>query len=88
MTSGQDESPAIIYDPHARRQMRDRRITERQVEAVLKSYHTSYPADPLPHTLERSTIFIGEVDGRDLKVYVLQGSQPPYVKTVVWKGDE
>ena len=71
-----DDAGRIVYDAHARRQMPDRRITEQQVEAVLANYHTSYPAEPLPQTAERSMIYIGEVDGRDLKVYVLQGSDP------------
>ena len=77
----------VVYDDHARQQMRDRRITELEVEAVLSNYHTSYPAGSLPHTPERSVIYIGRVDDRDLKVYVLEGSDPPYIKTVVWRGD-
>jgi len=54
--------------------MRDRRISEAQVQSVLASYHTSYPAEPLPDRAERSIVHVGTVDGRDLKVYVLEGS--------------
>ena len=67
MTNGNDAA-RVVYDPHARRQMRDRRITEQQVEMVLANYHTSYPAEPLPHVPGRSIVYIGEADGRDLKV--------------------
>lgn len=66
--------------------MRRRVVTREQVEKVLRSYHASYPAVPLPGRSERSIIYVGRVDGRDLKVYVLAGSDPPYVKTVAWLG--
>jgi hypothetical protein len=78
----------FIVDDHARLQMKIRRITEEQIEVVPRTYHTSYPAEPFPDTAERSMIYVGSVGGRDLKVYILQGSDPPYVKTVVWKGEE
>lgn len=83
-----NRDPGIVYDGHARRQMQERRITEAQVESVLAAYHTSYPAEPLPRRPERSIVYVGAVGGRDLKVYVLEESDPPYIKTVVWKGEE
>lgn len=67
--------------------MRWRGITEAQVEQALATYHTSYPAESVPHTRYRSLLYIGTVRGRDLKVYVREGSDPPYVTTVVWRGD-
>ena len=78
----------VSYDGHARLRMRLRGITEAQVELVLAEYHTSYPAEPLPGRRVRALVYVGLVDGRDLKVYVEEGSYPPYVATVVWKGDE
>lgn len=83
-----DLSAGITYEPHARAQMRARGITEAQVRAALAAYHTSYPAEPLPHSALRSTVYIGVADGRDLKVYVRTGSHPPHVTTAVWKGDD
>ena len=67
--------------------MRRRRITKEQVEHVLAYYHTSHPAQPLPHTTERSVVYVGTVDGRELRVYVLKDSNPSYVKTAAWKDE-
>jgi hypothetical protein len=68
--------------------MLKRGVTDEQIRAALRSYHTSYPAEPLPHTPLRAIVYVGTVDERDLKVDVLQGSSPPHVMTVVWKGDD
>ena len=78
----------ITYQDHARRRMGRRKITDVQVETVLNQWHTSYPAEPLPHRPYRSTVYVGTVDGRELKVYVLEGSDPPHVMTAAWKGEE
>ena len=83
-----DLSRGFVIGDHARRQMHDRGITDEHVETALVSYHTSYPAEPLPHQREQSTVYVGMVAGRDLKVYVRDNSDPPFVRTVVWKGDE
>ena len=83
-----DLTGGFIIGGHAARQMRDRGVTREQVEAVLASYHSSYPAEPLPHQREESTVYIGTLAGRDLKVYVRDNSNPPYVRTVVWRGEE
>ena len=66
--------------------MRTKHITEAQVERALAAYHTLYPDEPLPHTPVRAIIYIGTVAGRDLKVYVQEHSDPPYVLTVTWRG--
>jgi hypothetical protein len=78
----------MTFGAHAREQMEARGITEQQVRAAMMPYHTSYPAESLPHTPLRSTVYIGTVEGRDLKVYVRTGSAPPHVTTAFWKGDE
>lgn len=76
------------FEPHARTQMQTRGISAEQVRQALASFHTSYPAEPLAHTAVRSVVYIGTVGGRDLKVYVLVGSEPPHVTTAVWRGEE
>lgn len=83
-----DLANGFIIGDQATRQMHHRGITREQVEAVLLSYHTSYPAEPLPRQREQSTFYVGTLAGRDLKVYVRDNSNPPYVRTVVWKGEE
>lgn len=81
-----DLCAGITYEPDALAQMHARGITRAQVQAALAAYHTSYPAEPLPHSALRSTVYIGVADGRDRKVYVRTGSNPPHVTTTVWKG--
>jgi hypothetical protein len=83
-----DLSDGFVTNAHAQRQMRDRGITFEDIEAVLRTYHTSYPAEPLPRRREQSTVYVGTVAGRDLKVYVRDNSHPPVVRTIVWKGEE
>lgn len=63
-----DLTNGFIIGRHAARQMHDRGVTREQVEATLQSYHTSYPAGPLPHQREQSTVYVGALAGRDLKV--------------------
>ena len=71
------------YSGHAREQMVRRQVPAGDVEYVLDHFHTRRPA--LPRVNARpAEIYIGIVDGRDLKVYVEIGSRPPYVKTVAW----
>ena len=67
--------------------MRQRRITGGQVEQVLRDHHTSHPAQPLRNSRFRSRIYVGTVDGRDLKVYIREDSDPQYVTTVAWKDE-
>jgi hypothetical protein len=78
----------ITYQRHAWRKMDQRETSEAQIREVLRNYHTSYPAEQLSHTSVRAIAYVGTVGGRDLKVYVLEGSSPPHVMTVVWKGDD
>lgn len=76
----------LIYHPHARDRMMDFGISERQVRIALEAHHTRIPAAALSGRSFRSTIYIGTVDGRDLKVYIEDGSDPPLVRTISWRG--
>ncbi len=80
--------PVIRYHPHTRLRMREKGITEAQVDHALRTYHTSYPAESLPGRAFRSTVYVATIGGRDLKVYVQDGSGPLLVRTVAWRGDE
>lgn len=61
-----------------------RGITEADVVHVLEHFHSSFPARPLPGRSFRSRIYVGTVAGGDLQVYVEEGTNPPYVRTVAW----
>lgn len=87
MSKVSEPAPRPIYDPHAELQMRHRSITKQQIEYVLANYHTSHPAQPLPRTARRSVIYVGTIDSRELRVYVLEGSDPPYVRTAAWRDE-
>jgi hypothetical protein len=72
---------------HAPWRMGTRGVTREQIEEALTSYHTSYPAEPLPHVPYRCTVYMATIGGRQLKVYVQDGTHPPIVRTVAWKDD-
>lgn len=63
------------YTKHAREQMAARRITEAEVEEVLRSYHTSYT------DRKGNPIYIGHPNSRRIKVVVVRDSDPPHVIT-------
>jgi hypothetical protein len=71
---------------HTRRRMRERGISEEAVGFVLTNYHTSRPAPRRQGALP-SVIYVGDYQGRNLKVYVIRDSSPPVVTTVVFEGD-
>ena len=56
--------------------MRQRAISEREVEAVLADYHTSYTDEG------GNPIFVGHPGGRRVVVVVRLESNPPHVVTV------
>jgi hypothetical protein len=66
--------------------MRQRDISDDAVARVLSDYHTSRPA-PFRPGARPAIIYIGEHEGRDLKVYVVRDDDPPLVTTVAWEGD-
>lgn len=70
---------------HAVRQMRRRAIPNEAISSVLLGYHTRRPAPP-NQAAKPADILIGVYDGRNLKVYVERGSDPPKIKTAVWDG--
>jgi hypothetical protein len=56
--------------------MRQRRISEEEVEAVLADYHTEYP------DRQGNRIVIGRPGDRRVKVVVAKDSDPPRIITV------
>ena len=64
--------------------MEQRGIPEEAVDFVLENYHTARPAGPRGGS-KPAIIYIGEWQGRNLRVYVERGSVPPFVKTVAWE---
>lgn len=77
----------LRFTSHALEQMHERRIPRRAVEAVLQDYDVARPA-PFRPGAKPAMIYVGEYQGRRLKVYAAQGSDPPLVTTAVWEGDE
>ncbi|MBI5283722.1 MAG: DUF4258 domain-containing protein [Chloroflexi bacterium] len=75
------------YIAYTYRRMAERGITEEQIEYVLRNYDTRRPSPPYRNGEKPSEIFIGDCDGRRLKVYVERDSDPPFIKTAVWEGD-
>ena len=59
---------------------------EKRRRTLLMNYDTSRPAPYRPGAT-RTIIYIGEWQGRRLKVYVEEGSNPLKVKTVAWEGE-
>ena len=78
------QEPDIIFDEHARARMRERQVSEEAVRHLLRHYDVSRPAPPRPPS-PPAIIYEGEYQGRRLKVYVRQDSNPAYVVTVAWK---
>lgn len=76
-----------FLNPHVRTRMAQRGIPEEAIWQVLDNYHTQHPARSQPGVAP-TVVFVGEYQGRNLKVYVRRDSNPPYVKTVVWEGDQ
>lgn len=65
-----------MYTAHARDRMRQRQISEGEVETVLADHHTSYP------DREGNLIMIGHPGGRRVKVVIAKDSNPPRIITV------
>lgn len=80
-----DPTRGVRFLGHARVQMEMRTITEAQVERALQTYHTSLPARRLPGDAVGATEYIADIDGRVLKVYVENATDPPLVRTVAWR---
>ena len=65
----------VRYTRHAREQMAFRRISETEVEEVIRQHHTHY-ADR-----KDNDIYVGHPGGRRVKVVVAKDSDPPLVIT-------
>jgi hypothetical protein len=76
---------SVKYTRHAKWRMRQRGIPEEAVEAVLEEHHTSYLATRRSDE-PQTAIFVGEYQGRNLRVYVERDTTPIKVKTAVWEG--
>lgn len=85
---GGSVSVDLEYAPHVLRRMRQRRIEPRQVEAVLANSMISYPAPQPPGRAYRAVVHRADVDGRPLKIYVQEGTDPPRVLTAAWADEE
>ncbi|MXX18179.1 MAG: DUF4258 domain-containing protein [Dehalococcoidia bacterium] len=72
------------FTRHARQRMRERRVSEEAVDAVLASYHTSRPASRRPGA-RPAVIYVGIWQNRTLRVYVRRDASPPVVTTVAWE---
>ena len=71
-------SRGLVLGPHAQDQMAERSITEADVQTVL--------ANPLfrrPSYDYREEVYGHALDGRTLKVVIVEGSLPPIVVTVM-----
>ena len=84
LASEEDILPRRVIVPHARTRMEMRGIPEMAIDRVLEHYHTSRPAGPRPGA-KPCVIYIGEWEGRDLRVYVERGSAPPRIMTAAWE---
>ena len=62
-----------------------RGVTDEAVLTALREYHTTHPAESLPYQSVQARVYIATIGERDLKVYVEEGSDPPLVRTVVWR---
>ncbi len=65
----------VRYTHHAREQMALRRMSEAEVEDVIRQHHTHY-ADR-----NGNDIYVGHPSGRRVKVVVAKNSDPPLVIT-------
>ena len=78
-------APSFATNSHARRRMTKRKVPQEAIEWVLNNHDTRRDARPLPKT-KPAEIYIGEYQGRRLRVYVEKGTKPLKVKTAAWEG--
>jgi hypothetical protein len=82
----EDAAPAFVESSHARLRQVERSVPREAKARVLANYDTSRPAPYRPGAT-RTIIYIGDWQGRRLKVYVEEDSSPLRIKTVAWEGD-
>ena len=74
----------LVYSYHARQRMRRRNITDGDVRACLRNYHSRIVGGD-------SIMYIGDVNGRSLKVVTAidrDSETEKFVITTVWRGDD
>lgn len=64
--------------------MQERGISEDSIRWALANYHTQRPAGTR-RGAKPAIIFVGTWNGRNLRVYVERGSQPPRIMTAAWE---
>lgn len=69
----------LRYDLHARQRMRERAITEQEVEAVVADPHLVFPSKHRDARGEREAR-VGVINGRRLQVIVTK-TDPPWIVT-------
>ena len=74
----------IVYEPHARDRMRERGVSERDVEQTLAKPDRTRPA--LPQRVP-CQIYERRIDDRICKVYIRISQVPLTVATVAWHND-
>lgn len=77
----------LRFRPHARSRMQQRNVTDAQVVEALRHYHTSYLVERSAGEPGRAMVYIGSVDGRDLKLWITPDSDPVEVRSVAWQGE-
>lgn len=73
-----------IITKHARKQMALRRVTEEEIEFVLKNYSMTYPSDN-----GGTTLFALLNDGSSVRLWVVGGlplEEPVIIKSLVGRG--
>lgn len=83
MTTGDRDAPLRLV-PHVHQRMQERGISEDAIRWILANYHTQRPTGTRRGT-KPAVIFVGAWGGRNLRVYVERGSQPPRIMTVAWE---
>ncbi|GGU29027.1 DUF4258 domain-containing protein [Lentzea flava] len=74
----------LVYSYHARQRMRRRGITDSDVRSCLRNYHSRIVGGD-------SIMYIGDVNGRSLKVVTAidrDSETEKFVITTVWRGDD
>ena len=77
-------SQTRVIVPHAQKRMRARGITEEAIDWVLDNHHQKRPAQQRPDAAP-ADIYVGDFQGRRLRVYVQRDSNPPMIKTAAWE---
>lgn len=67
--------------------MGERGATREQIWEALKQPHTSYEAHPRPGVPLLAWVFVGAVQGHDLKIWVEPNTSPVRIRSVGWRDE-